>query len=141
MVPDEPFVLTDPDILPLETCPLDAVAHLHRLLDEHPGYSKAGLGLYLNDVSPSMPSLGWERSLVSPGKQIAPGVYDSLIDTTFALYRPGAEFVYEAIRTGHPYVARHLPWYQKGKLSAEDQYYLDHAMGGPEGSSWADQRA
>lgn len=131
MAPDEPFVVTDPDIVPLEDCPLDAVAHLQGLLDEHPGYLKAGLGLYLDDVE--FPSKGWERSLHS--RQIAPGVFDSLIDTTFALYRPGAEFVYDAIRTGAPYRARHGSWYVT-EPDAEDAYYLERAETGATGSSW-----
>ena len=133
LVPDEPFVVTDPDIVPIEECPQDAVAHLHRLLAEHPGYLKAGLGLYLDDVE--FPSKGWERELVAPGRQIAPGVFDSLVDTTFALYRGGAPFVYEAIRTGWPYQARHGSWYVAAP-DAEDAYYLAHAEVGPTGSSW-----
>jgi hypothetical protein len=132
MVPDEPFVLTDPDIIPLDSCPLDAVAHLQRLLDDHPGYPKAGLGLYLEDT-PDFPSKDWERSLHS--REIAPGAFDSLIDTTFALYRPGSEFAYEAIRTGQPYVARHSSWYVT-EPDAEDRYYLDRAATGVTGSSW-----
>jgi hypothetical protein len=131
LVPDEPFVLTDPDIVPLDTCPLDAVAHLQRLLDAYPSYSKAGLGLYLDDVE--FPSKGWERTLVS--RETAPGVFDSLIDTTFALYRPGASFAYEAIRTGAPYLARHGSWYVT-EPDAEDAYYLERAETGPTGSSW-----
>lgn len=131
MVPDEPFVLTDPDIIPLDSCPHDAVAHLHRLLEAHPGYAKAGLGLYLEDVE--FPSKPWERTLHS--REIAPGVYDSLIDTTFALYRPSAEFEYQAIRTGHPYQARHGSWYIS-EPDAEDAYYLERATPGPTGSSW-----
>jgi hypothetical protein len=144
MVPDDtPFVVTDPDILPIDECPLDAVAHLGRLLDRHSSYSKVGLGLYLDDVPASMPSLGWERQLVSVSREIPPGgVFDSLIDTTFALYRPGASFEYEAIRTGAPYLARHCsPAWYGGELSDEDRFYLEHATAGPLGSSWKERLA
>jgi hypothetical protein len=130
MVPDERFVLTDPDIVPTEDCPLDAVAHLHRLMDEHQ-HPKVGLGLYLEDVE--FPSKGWERQLVS--REVSPGVFDSLIDTTFALYEAGASFQYEALRTGAPYLARHTSWYVR-EPDAEDAYYLERAETGPTGSSW-----
>ncbi len=109
--------------------------HLQALLDRYPQFSKAGPGLYLDDVPSSMPSLGWERSLHS--REIAPDIYDSLIDTTFALYRPGAGFEYEALRTGAPYLARHAsPAWYGGELSEEDRYYLARAETGPTGSSW-----
>jgi hypothetical protein len=56
-------------------------------------------------------------------------VYRAPIDTTFALYRAGVPFQMEpALRTGNPYVARHLPWYQNSaRPSAEQRYYLQHA--------------
>jgi hypothetical protein len=134
LVPDDSsFVVTDPDILPIKACPLDALAHLHRLLDEHPTRSKVGLGLYFEDVD--FPSKAWERTLVSVNRETSPGVFDSLIDTTFALYRPGASFEYEAIRTGWPYLARHMSWYVT-EPDAEDAYYLERAEIGPTGSSW-----
>jgi hypothetical protein len=136
MVPGERFILTDPDIVPTEACPLDAVAHLHRLMDEH-HRPKVGLGLYLDDVPADMPSLGWERDLASKGREIAPGVLDSLVDTTFALYEAGAAFQYEALRTGAPYLARHVsPAWYGGELSDEDRFYLERAETGPTGSSW-----
>lgn len=38
------------------------------------------------------------------------------IDTTFALYRPGAKYhSHNALRTGAPYVAYHLPWYENSE--------------------------
>lgn len=141
---DEWFVFTDPDLVPIEDCPPDAVRHLHRLLDRHRLYPKAGLGLYLDDVPETMNSLTWERTLVLPNKAIAPGVFasDCMIDTTFALHRPGTPHTLRGIRCGHPYQARHLPWYIH-EPDAEDAHYLAHAIKGPEGSSWAEghQRA
>ena len=138
MVPDERFVFTDPDIVPIEDCPFDAVAHLASLLDEYPEHRKAGLGLYLDDLPRSLPCLEWERSLVSPLRQVDNGVFDSMIDTTFALYEPGSVFGLAALRTGHPYQARHVSWYvTPGRVSAEDRYYLKRAKAGPGASSWA----
>lgn len=130
------FVVTDPDVVPTEGCPLDLVSHLHSVLRRHGTFSKAGPGLYLADVPAAMPSLQWERSLVSSDRQLESGVYGSLIDTTFALHRPGTPFMYEAIRTGAPYEVRHGSWYVTAP-DAEDRFYLDRAMPGPLGSSWA----
>jgi hypothetical protein len=136
LVPDEPFIYTDPDLIPTDECPLDAVEHLHDLRRRFPQFPKVALGLHLNDVPADRPSLEWERSLVAPDRQIAPGVYNSLADTTFALYQPGAAFSLTAIRCGKPYECRHMPWYVT-EPDAEDSYYLERAIVGPDGSSWA----
>lgn len=134
-VPDEPYVLTDPDLVPTDDCPLNLVEHLQGLLDRYPQFSKAGPGLYLDDVG-DIPSLAHERELVSEARQLEPGVYGSLIDTTFALYRGGTGFGYHAIRTGAPWQVRHMGWYQR-EPDAETRFYLDRAMRGPEGTtSW-----
>lgn len=158
----EHYVVTDPDVLPIHECPADAIDLLRRMLAAHPEYAKAGLGLYLDDI-PQIQSLSWERSLVCQRRHIgdmsvepyAISLYHSLIDTTFALYRPGLEVphllqAYQtagdgrgllAIRTGYPMQARHLPWYRLDHPTEEEQYYLDHMedeMKGPKGSSWAE---
>lgn len=46
----EHYVLTDPDVLPVEECPMDLVDHLVRVLDTHPDVQKAGPGLKLDDL-------------------------------------------------------------------------------------------
>jgi hypothetical protein len=141
------FVLTDPDVVPVDDCPQDVLAHFKNLLDRHPTYQKAGFGLYLDDVPAHCPHLGHERALMS--REIEPGVFESAIDTTFALYRPGATFDYRALRTGMPYMARHLsPAWYGGELTDEDRFYLRESkeavrLGLPEyeGSSWARRAA
>lgn len=140
LAPNEAYVLSDPD-LDLAGVPLDAVDHLAELLAQFPEHRKAGLGLRLNDVPANMPSLPWEQRLLAPEMgdswlgEIAPGVYDSLIDTTFALHAVGTGFQYQAIRTGDPYLARHTSWYMT-EPDAEHRYYLDHAKRGCEGTTW-----
>lgn len=137
---DSWFVYTDPDCVPLEECPDDAVTFLHELLLRYPDQPKAGLGLYLDDA-PRAP-LEHELRLLQPNPphwqgEIEPGVYDSWVDTTFALYRPGSEWVLPAIRTGYPYQCRHVsPSWYGGELTDEDRYYFDHAMPGPLYSGW-----
>lgn len=144
---DEPYVNTDPDIVPIEDCPPKAVARLRYLLEAY-GAPKVGLGLYLEDVPAHCPHLDWERSLVGiaskqfpvpTGHEIAPGVFRSLVDTTFAIYQPGVPFDLPAIRTGYPFQARHVsPSWYGGALSDEDRHYLEHARRDAcHGSSWA----
>jgi hypothetical protein len=135
-VPDEFFVLSDPDTIPLDECPYDAVSYLHWLLEAHP-YPKAALGLYLDDVPADMESLAWERSEDIRGKQLRKGVRESLADTTFALYRPNQKFVHQALRTDHPYQCRHTTWYRWDEPTEEEAFYLRNCVEGPLGSSWA----
>lgn len=137
LVPTEAFVYSDPDVVPIAECPLDVIDRLWVALQAFPRFDKSALGLYLEDVPESLPCLEWERSLVSPGRELANGVFGSLVDTTFALYNPGAEFSYEGIRLGFPCQARHISasWYPD-LFSGEDAYYLERAVAGQFGSSW-----
>lgn len=140
----EYFVYTDPDVIPIEQCPHDAVGMLHDALQRH-RHTKAALGLYLDDVPPELSSIDWERELVcarrelEPARNGAPALYNSLADTTFALYRPGAPFALTALRTGFPYQARHTTWYRSKEPTEEESYYLERAARGPLASSWAEE--
>ena len=128
---DRYFVVSDPDILPDEACPLNALDHFRSILNRHPDLHKVGFGLRIEDLPESYALasdvVAWEQRFWE--QQIEPDLYAAPIDTTFALYRPmhrhsdGA-----AARTGPPYVARHLPWYvDSSRLSTEDRYYREHA--------------
>ncbi len=140
MVPAERFVYTDPDVVPVEECPANVVEYLGELLDRRPEVPKAGLGIYWDDVPEPYYSGGLaeiERFHVHEN-EVEPGAHLSEIDTTFALYQPGAKFAMKALRLDMPYMARHLPFYS-ATLSEEDVYYCDHAIQGRwEGSSWSE---
>jgi hypothetical protein len=70
----------------------------------------------------------WER-------RIKGNLYDALLDTTFALYRPRSPYDLNGIRAGFPYVARHYPWYEdSANPTAERTYYVQHAM--PTHTNW-----
>ena len=135
-----PFVYSDPDVVPVEDCPLDALGYLNELLERYPEAPKAALGLHLDDVPADLKCLQWERSLVDPWRELEPGVFLSAVDTTFALYRPGVPFSYDGLRTGWPYVARHTYWYEASTDGERDEraYYFAHCKGGIEGSSAKD---
>jgi hypothetical protein len=126
------FVITDPDVVPDDACPLDAIAHFSELLDRYPEIDKVGFGLRIDDLPDSNPLVGqiraWEERFWLD--EVEPGVFRADIDTTFALYRPLDRRHREdaALRTGAPYVARHTPWYlDPGRLTDEDRWYREHA--------------
>ena len=108
------FVCSDPDVVPIEECPLDAIDYFSEILDRYPAHTKAGFGLRIDDLPEhysmrdevrTVERYNWERPL-------APRLYDAFIDTTFALYRGPEAFDHvPAVRTGYPYLARHTTWY------------------------------
>ena len=79
--------------------------------------------------------ISWERQFWQV--EVEPGVFRADTDTTFAMYRPldRRHEMFRALRTGPPYVARHLPWYTDSSMpSAEETYYRAHAD--PTMSNW-----
>jgi hypothetical protein len=139
-VPDEWFVYTDPDIIPAETCPPDLVMHLYAAMLGWTGRVKAGPGLKIDDIPAH--NLTWdvsdaaERGYWAPEREVAMGLFDAAIDTSFALYRPNSRFALApALRCGKPYVARHMSWYADTlNPTEEERYYIAHASGS---STWA----
>lgn len=133
----ERYIVTDPDVIPADGCPLDWPDHLGWVLDEHPDATKAGLGLRIDNIPDSYlrhdQLIAWEtRYWQYP---VADGVYRADIDTTLALYRPLAkmhDFVLAgAFRTGPPYVADHLAWHEDLENPSEEiRYYYEHAEPG-----------
>lgn len=126
------YIYTDPDILPDPACGIDAIARFYHLLQAYPQVQKVGFGLRLNDLPAHYPLkekvLAWEERFWQ--KEIEKDVYEAPIDTTFALYRPGARSGSElpALRTGGKLTARHTTWYDDpARLTAEDIFYQAQA--------------
>jgi hypothetical protein len=121
------FVYTDPDIVPVAECPPEALLHWADLLERYPDVSKVGPGLKIDDIPMCYGyrrrARRWEKKWWKD--EVEPGVFRAFIDTTFALHRAGTtDFSFDALRTGHPYVARHLAWYADSKNpTAEEQFY------------------
>ena len=106
---------------------------------------KAGFGLRIDDL----PSCYRFRAEVQEWEKqfweiaIGEGQYHAPIDTTFALYRGGKwdsnaslAAKYRAVRTGQPYLARHLDRYMDSDHKTEEQlYYQAHAI--PEMTNWS----
>jgi hypothetical protein len=125
------FVCSDPDIVPIEECPLDAIDYFAEILARYPRHLKAGFGLRIDDIPDSYP-LKDEALLIERynwQKPLAPRLYDAYVDTTFALYRGPEEFDFiPAVRTGYPYLARHWTWYlDPDDLPEEESYYREHS--------------
>jgi hypothetical protein len=127
---NRPYVVTDPDVVPDRDCPLDAIGHFTELLERYPDTPKVGFGLRIDDLPDGF---AHRRDVVEWESQwwvdeLEPGVYRAPLDTTFSLYRAGrAWHEFTALRTGPPYVARHLPWYSDTERpTAEESYYRDH---------------
>jgi hypothetical protein len=126
---DDYYVYTDPDIIPDDGCPSNYLEVFKKFLDDWPVLDKVGFGLRIDDL-PSHCRLKEEVIKHESNfwaSRLADNLFDAPIDTTFALYRPGASgeaAVTTSGRTGFPYVAQHRPWYvNHSNLSEEDKWY------------------
>ena len=133
------FVFTDPDIVPDERCPLDALEYFGEILDMHPEREKAGFGLRIDDLPDEFKFkqqvVTWESQFWE--RRLAPRLYDAEIDTTFALYRrPAPHQIDRAARTGFPYVARHTPWYLDDRSLPEDEAFYRARSEGEDVNNW-----
>ena len=134
------YVVTDADIVPFENCPSDFLVKFADKLDQYKAKTKVGFGLEISSIPDTNPNktkiIDWENKFwVS---KIDNTVFDSDIDTTFALYRPyyhrkNKNFK-TALRFDYPYVALHGGWYiNLDQLTEEQQFYFDTANNS---SSW-----
>lgn len=127
-------VLTDPDVLPDEVTPPDFLRHFYEILLRYPLIKKVGFGLRIDNIPDHYPKkkevIEWESQYhQTPFEE---GLYRARIDTTFALYRPGAMFQCwnETLRTGAPYLLRHMSWYENpGDPTDETTYYINAISG------------
>lgn len=139
LVPEEFYIVSDPDVIPAKECPADVIRYFLRVHQAYMAYQKVGFGLKIDDLPDTYPLkrqvVEWESQFWK--QPLDNDLFEAGVDTTFALYKP---FTYSytlhpSIRTGGNYVARHLPWYgDPSKISADEQYYryrANHAI-----SSW-----
>lgn len=128
------FAYTDSDITPATECPADFLQFfLDRLRSERNLY-KIGLSLRIDDLPDCFELkaqvIAWERQFYN--KPVDPFFFEAVVDTTFALYKPGmvhgANSYLRTYRSARPYELLHLPWYVDSKhLDAEEAYYRAHA--------------
>lgn len=125
------YIYTDPDVVPAEDCPLDAAEVFADGLMRYPHVDKVGFGLKIDDLpvhARTSDIIEWEQRFWTD--RVDAQFFRAEIDTTFALYRPGARGAswLNALRSDAPYVARHLPWYEDPQAQSEEtKYYTAHA--------------
>jgi len=129
------YIYTDSDVVIDEICPEKFISLLVSIFKKYPLCQKVGFGIRIDDLPDyfdnkekviSHESQFWEKKVRSYKNC---DIYYADIDTTFALYGPyckgGCNRNKIMIRTGFPYVIRHLPWYLDTRnLSAEEVYYV-----------------
>ena len=75
--------------------------------------------------------LNWERKFWSKKLVADETLFDAIVDTTFAIYRPCIppylKQWYFAARMDKPFVARHLGWYvDTNNPTLEECYYINN---------------
>jgi GT2 family glycosyltransferase len=128
LCPHDFYLVSDPDVLPDENCPPDFAKHFLKIHKNFSEYKKVGFGLRIDDLPDHYPLkssvVAWESQFWS--HPLGENIYEAGIDTTFAVYKPFtySYMLHPSIRTGEPYVARHLPWYtDPANQTDEDIYY------------------
>lgn len=130
IIDNEYYIVTDFDILPILECPLNVIEYFKNILDQYPRFTKVGFSLKIDDIPDYYDYkenvIEWESQFWK--NELGKDLFDAPIDTTFALYRPGIypaqKKWWRSVRTDFPYIARHLPWYEKSaEIDEEDIYY------------------
>lgn len=121
------FVYTDCDVVP--ECPAGWLEAFFETLKCHTEYPKLGFGLRIDDLPDhyalKAEVIRWESQFWT--QPLNSAWYVAAIDTTLALYRPGAPCLCTGLRSAPPYLARHLPWYYDSDHPTEEhRYYLQH---------------
>ena len=125
------YVYTDSDVVPTRECPSDFMQLFYEKLQSDRRAVKAGFSLKIDDL-PDHYKLKQNVLKNEAGYFLERGndsFYKANIDTTFALYKPGARGganLYQTMyRSAHPYEARHMPWYvDLDSLDEEELYYI-----------------
>ncbi|MEL6868109.1 MAG: hypothetical protein AAFP19_27045 [Bacteroidota bacterium] len=136
------YIITDSDLLPYPQTPKDLLPYLSHLMDKYPSYNHIGLSLEIEDLPDHNPLKAQvyqhESQFWSPHSRLLnEEVYESYIDTTFAMYRNSSKVlpIGNALRTARPYTLKHLDWYLDPQSYTEEyQYYLKSCR---EFATWA----
>lgn len=127
------YCVTDGD-LSYDGVPDDLMRVCVNALERYPDVCKVGVGLRIDDIPNDYPfrldAIERERKFWRTARDDL--WYEAEIDTTFAVYKADrTPCTYgPALRSGAPYVARHLPWYVTPENASEDwDYFCRHSSG------------
>lgn len=137
------YIVTDPDVLPDQSCPHDAVLRFYNMLQDYPHITKSGFSLKIDDLPAYFPIrdivLEMEKRFWTKPTPDGEG-YFAHIDTTFALYRPGIfpedGAWFDGVRLAPPYIAQHMPWYENPAELDDESLFYQHSTK-PEASMWS----
>lgn len=125
------YVLTDPDLKPINECPSNFIEVFLKTLYENIDYSKVGFSLKIDDIPDSYylkeEVVKWESQYYKQELNSKQKAYIAKIDTTFSLNSPMSVTAksdrLKGIRIGYPYQLMHLPWYENNK--EDNIHYLN----------------
>jgi hypothetical protein len=123
------YILSDPD-LDLTNIPKDFLNVLISGFEKYHDCTKCGFGIKIDDLPKESPVYDlvpqWETRFWE--KPLDDLYYDATLDTTFAVHSVERDHTGTiGVRTGPPYITRHLPFYlTKENLTDEIRYYFDH---------------
>jgi len=133
-----PFILTDPDVIPIDNCPDDFIYKFYEILEKYQDITKVGFSLKIDNLPDSYnlketvmkwEMQFWQNKITSDFNF---NIYRAKIDTTFALYKPNISpnerSWFNAVRTGGNYMAEHTAWYSdSSNLTGEEKFYIENA--------------
>ena len=140
---NEPFVLTDCDVVPVDEIPEDFMKKMYDALRNHSSLTKVGLSLSLDDIpdyyEQKRKVLDWEAKFWVNRMADDESLFDAPVDTTFAVYRPNVPpsvlAWWNSARTDKPYTARHLGWYLNNEQPTDEDIWYSKVVSG-ESSMW-----
>lgn len=133
------FVTSDPDIVPLDSCPPDVFDYFRDTLagiSPKMDVPKISFGLKLDDLPDHYKhkalALSRHGKCQADRQRVEGGKFFSCAnDAIMALHRPNHPKSVRGWRADNPYVARHTSWYDDlADMTEELAYYMEHALGG-----------
>jgi hypothetical protein len=124
---DRYFVVTDPDIIPTDECPLDVFDYFKHSLEKHTDAFKMAFSLVLDDLpdhyefkDQAIKLQGeWQRE----ERRVADNFFNTRTDAILALHRPNSSQGKDAWRADKPYTARHMSWYDNSDNPSDELIY------------------